>query len=97
MPLANIIDLRIFKLGEVVLREGSPASHFYIINKGRVKIIKEEVIVRDTKTLGVHKQLKKRRFKFGYKDCKIFFHLINYKILLQDQLKAVNTKKEKEK
>ncbi len=55
MPLANHLELKSFKLGEIILREGSDPTHFYLINKGRVKIIKEEIIVRDTKTLGVHK------------------------------------------
>lgn len=65
MPLANLIELKTYKLGEIILREGSDPKHFYLINKGRAKIIKEEIIVRDTHVLGVHKQLKKRRLKFG--------------------------------
>lgn len=55
MPLANLIDLKTFKLGEIILREGDPALEFCIVTKGRGKIIKEEIIVRDTKVLGVHK------------------------------------------
>ena len=55
MPLANLIDLKTYKLGEIILREGDPALEFSIVTKGRGKIIKEEIIVRDTKVLGVHK------------------------------------------
>ena len=65
MPLANLIELKTFKLGEIILREGDKAREFSIITKGRGKIVKEEIIVRDTEVLGVHKSSKKKRLKFG--------------------------------
>ena len=74
MPLANLIELKTFKLGEIILREGDKAREFSIITKGRGKIVKEEIIVRDTEVLGVHKSSKKKRLKFG-KDIRKFFNL----------------------
>ena len=55
MPLANLLELKTYKLGDIILREGTAPKYFYLVNKGRGKIIKEEIIVRDTQVLGVHK------------------------------------------
>jgi len=72
MPLANLIELKTFKLGEIIIREGDPPQEFCIVTKGRGKIIKEEIIVRDAKVIGVHKSQKKKRLKFGKDNCNFY-------------------------
>ncbi len=78
--IAMLLEKQTFKLGQVVLREGTEPENFYIIFKGRclVKFIilslqigKEEIIVRDTKMMGISKELKLRKFNTGKIDCKI--------------------------
>lgn len=52
-------------MGEIIIREGSEPFFFYIIHKGRVKIIKEEIIIRDTKLMGTNKDKNPKKMKFG--------------------------------
>lgn len=70
IPLANVIEVKQYKMGEVILKEGLAPTHFYLVACGRAKAVKEEVVVRDTKTLGLHKQQKLRKLAFGMKSCK---------------------------
>ena len=42
-----------YKLGEVVIREGEPQKYLYIVAEGRCKFVKEEIFVRDKKSIGL--------------------------------------------
>lgn len=70
IPLANLVEVKKFKLGEIVLREGEYPHSFFIVNAGRVKIIKEEIIVRNTALMGRAKKYPTKAMKFGRNDCK---------------------------
>jgi CRP-like cAMP-binding protein len=47
MSIANYLELKRYRLGEIILKKGDPPRYFYILTKGRAKLIQEEIIVRD--------------------------------------------------
>jgi hypothetical protein len=49
IPLASHIKIQKFNLGDIVFRENSSPNYFYVIAKGRVKLVKEEMVVRQKK------------------------------------------------
>lgn len=46
IPITTILEERRYNYGELVVKEGEDASHFFIVAKGRFKIIKQLSIVR---------------------------------------------------
>jgi CRP-like cAMP-binding protein len=71
IPLANLVEVRKYKLGEIVLREGENPHSFFIISAGRVKVIKEEVIIRSNFSMGRGKKFSNKAMRFGNRDCKL--------------------------
>lgn len=69
IPLANLVEVKKYKLGEILLREGEEPKNFFIVSSGRLKIIKEELIVRSNFLMGRDKKFSKDKFKFGQRDC----------------------------
>jgi len=41
-----------YKLGEIVFQEGFIPQNFYIVAQGRVKMIKEGVLIRPNEVMG---------------------------------------------
>lgn len=80
IPIANLMETKVYKLGDIILKEAEPQKYFYLIAKGRYfnllnyharcKVIKEEVVIRDKKKLGMSKTKKKERLNFGITDYK---------------------------
>ena len=65
-----MVEVRDYTLGEVILREGSDPKYFYLISSGRVKIVKEEIILRDAKIVGKSDTSEKKKLKFSKIDCR---------------------------
>ena len=74
IPIATLLETKVFKLGEVIIQEGQAPTHFYFVNKGRCKLVKEQIVERDTKTLGTNKIFKTRRMVFSKQDIMIVNH-----------------------
>lgn len=65
LPLANNLEVRRFKLGEFILREGSAPKGLFIVTKGQLKVGSEQINMRskDIFPMGRLKE-KLRNFKF---------------------------------
>lgn len=70
IPLANLVEVKKYKLGEIIVKEGEEPSNFYMVSAGRLKIIKEDIVVRSNLVMGRDRKLTKNRLKFGIKNCK---------------------------
>ena len=70
IPIANLLEDRKYKLGEAIVSEGDLPKYFYIINQGRVKIVKEQIIVREAKLMETSlDENDKKKFQFSLQDC----------------------------
>ena len=74
IPLANLVEVKKFKLGEIVLREGQEPNNFFIVSSGRFKIIKEELVVRSNFAMGRDHQFSTKSLSFGMIDCINYFY-----------------------
>lgn len=74
MTLANYIEIKKYNLGDIILREGDEPQYFYILQKGRCEIVKEEVVVRkryfDENKSNIHKR---NRLNFSKPSGKLSF------------------------
>ena len=70
IPLANMLEERNFKLGETIIRSGVTPTEFFIIIKGKAKIIKEQILARDAYLMSNESEKQRLIFsKIDYKDC----------------------------
>lgn len=46
IPLANNLTTRVFKMGEIIYKEGGTPEEFCIISQGRVRVVKEVTLTR---------------------------------------------------
>lgn len=76
IPLANLIEIKKYKLGEILLREGEEPNKFFIVSSGRLKLVKEELIVRSNFCMGRDHKLSKKNFMTGTTDCKNKFYFL---------------------
>jgi CRP-like cAMP-binding protein len=79
IPLANLVEVKKFKLGEIIIREGDDPLRFYIVSAGRLKIIKEELVVRSNFVMGREQKNTHKRMKFGTKNCNQENHVFDSK------------------
>ncbi|KRX08424.1 Cyclic nucleotide-binding protein [Pseudocohnilembus persalinus] len=77
ITLAKHIEVQQFNLGDIILKEGSSPKYFYIIAKGRVKIVKDEIFVRNKELLGQGSKVSKKKFNFS---------LMDYKNVVKDRI-----------
>ncbi|KAL4498514.1 hypothetical protein ABPG72_019632 [Tetrahymena utriculariae] len=68
IPLANLVEVKKFKLGEILVREGQEPNNLFIVSSGRLKIIKEEIIVRNNFVMGRERKFSNKKLNFGIKD-----------------------------
>ena len=73
IPLANNLSVKVYKIGEVILKEGETPSEFSIISAGKVKVVKEitasRILTPANFAKGRVSALKGFTFKKGINSC----------------------------
>jgi CRP-like cAMP-binding protein len=72
LPLANMIEVKKYKLGEIILKEGEEPHSLLIINIGRAKIVREDVTYRDKSVMGRAHKHSTKALNFSKRDCNIY-------------------------
>lgn len=51
VPIANLLEKKTFKLGDTILEEEEYPTHMFFLQKGRVKLVKEDFVSRDLRIM----------------------------------------------
>ena len=88
LPLANNLEVRHYRLGDYILKEGQAPKGLFMVTKGQLRVGSEQLNMR-SKDIFPEARQKDRQRQFRIKGC---FHDMEGKIRLFDDGKALRRK-----